>query len=139
MIVLSHMMISHHHHDTVAYKFSTIDDKIDEHKHHDKHDHHHDSNEENNNDKDTDQTHNHSFPFHHHFSATNYSDFTRVNLQVLNSSNQSIHTFVYLVLIHTDYSEPPSLTNYNYGEPPFLINSHFEPWATASRGPPYIV
>lgn len=138
LVVLSHQVISHHHHDTLAYDFTSNIEKDDGQKHvHN--DNHHDSHEEDNSQKDTDKDHNHPFPPHQHISATNEFDCTRTGIQQTNTSNHSIKIITVLCLFLRDYSEPPNLTNYSFGESPFLINSLFEPGAIALRGPPSIV
>jgi hypothetical protein len=140
LVVLSHQVISHHHHDTLAYDFNASLKKFDEHKHdhNNKHQHHQDSQEEDNSQKDTDTDHKHPFPIHKHISPTNEIDCVRTN-QASYNSNLSIKIVTVLNLYHWGYSEPPNLTSYNFGEPPFLINSLFKPGAIALRGPPSIV
>ena len=141
LVVLSHQVISHHHHDTLAYDFTASHVKVDGHvhQHNDEHHHHHDSHKEGDKEKDSDKDHNHPFPLHQHISATNDFDCTRTNIQESNSNNHSIKIITVLSLFHREYSEPTNLTNYSSGEPPFLINSLSEPGAIALRGPPSIV
>lgn len=140
LIVLSHQVISHHHHETVAYDFTASLEKADEHKHehNDEHHHHHDSHEEDNKQKDSDKEHNHPFPLHHHVSATDDFDCTRTNIQESYSNYQSITILVSLCLFHKQNIEPPKLSKLSFEEPPFLIKSLFEPGALALRGPPSI-
>jgi hypothetical protein len=132
-------MISHHHHDSLAYDFSTSIKKVDRHEHNDDTHHHHDSNGADNHEKNTDKDHNHSFPLHNHVCAENDFDFTGTNIQKSKTSNYSIKIFSVLCLFLREYSEPPNRTNYVCTDPPFLINSLFEPGAIALRGPPSIV
>lgn len=141
LVVLSHLVISHHHHDTEAYDFISGHVVADGHKHegNEKHHHHHEANKEKKSEKDTDKEHNHPFPFHHHVSVTNDFDFTRTNYQESNISNHSIKIITVLCLFHSEHPEPPNLTNYSFGDPPFIIISLFEPGAIALRGPPSIV
>lgn len=140
LIVLSHQVIPHHHHDTLAYDFTSNLEKDDAQKHarNVKH-HHHDSHEEDNGQKDSDKDHDHPFPPHQHISATNEFDCTRTGIQQANTSNHSIETITVLCLFLRDYSEPPNVTTYSFGESPFVINTLFEPGAIALRGPPSIV
>ena len=100
LVVLSHQVISHHHHDTIAYEFSTSLEKVDEqeHVHHDKHHHHHDSHEESDNEKDTDKEHNHRFPLHQHVTTTNVFDCTRTSSGVKfeQSEHKNICLFIHI-------------------------------------------
>lgn len=139
LVVLSHQVISHHHHDTMADDFITSHVDTDEymHEYNNKH-HHHDSQEKRSNEKDTDKDHNHPFPLHQHVSATNDFDYSRANIQETNSNNHSIKIFVGLYLLYKQYSEPANRINYSFGEPPFLINSLFYPGTIVLRGPPSV-
>lgn len=137
--MLSHQVISHHHHDTSAYDYTASLNKADEHEHHDALHHHHDSQEKSDDEKDSHNKHNHPFPLHQHVSATNDFDCTRTNPQQTNSNDQSIKIFGSSSLFHKQYIEPPKLTKLSFEEPPFLITSLFEPGAFALRGPPSIV
>lgn len=140
LVVLSHQVISHHHHDTTAYDItSNMVADGHKHEHNEKNHHHQDSHQEEKSEKDTDKDHNHPFPFHNHISVTNDFDCTRANYQESNISNHSIKIITVLCLFNREYSESPELSNYGFGDPPFLIISLFEPGAIALRGPPTIV
>ncbi|MDA3928672.1 MAG: hypothetical protein PF541_06900 [Prolixibacteraceae bacterium] len=131
LVVLSHQVISHHHHkDNLAYCFTARLEKVKVQKHH----HHHDSQKE----KEADKDHNNPYPLHQHVLATNNFDCTLVNIQQSNISNHIVKIITVLCLFYWDYAEPPNLTKYSTGEPPFLINSSYEPEANALRGPPAI-
>lgn len=140
MIVLSHEVISHHHHDAMA-NISIIDDQDDEHSHdhNNMHSHHHNSPDKKNNEKDSNESHNHPFPFHHHLSPSNDFDYTRENIANSNPQNQIITVSLILSAIFGEPSEPPNLIVKRYRKKIFLVQSSFKPGAPALRGPPSIV
>lgn len=140
MIVLSHEVISHHHHDTMA-NISIIDAQNDKHSHdhNDMHNHHHNSPDKKNNEKDSNENHNHPFPFHHHISTTNDFDYTRINITNSYPEIQIITASLVLSAIFGELSEPPNLIVKRYRKKIFLIQSSFIPGAIALRGPPSLV
>jgi hypothetical protein len=140
LIVLGHQVISHHHHDTLAYDFSVVPNEIDEHSHeHNNLHHHHDSYNESNKEKDSNKDHNHSFPLHQHIFAASDFDLIRTNVKESSTDKIIVKAVTVLCLFHKEYSEPSGLNNIAFSDPPFFINSLFEPGAFALRGPPSIV
>ncbi len=85
------------------------------------------------------EEHNHSFPHHHHISAT--SDFVsaRTNLQESNPLNKISTLIMVSVVFQTDFFEPPQLSINHFRDKAFFITSAFYPAANALRGPPAIV
>lgn len=135
LVVLSHELIAHHHHD-LAFYFSTRYESVDDHEHpHDKENHHnHDSqNEEKNSD------HNYPFPFHHHISTTDYFNIQRTNILESNTQFRDIAFFIVAELFRVEFSDSPNLEGNLYGEPPFLKTSLCNLETIALRGPPSIV
>ncbi|QGY45793.1 hypothetical protein GM418_19575 [Maribellus comscasis] len=126
MVVLSHEVILHHHHDDVAdglfsnqIAAESPDEKSDE--------------------RNPDDEHNHPFPLHHHISATSDLVYARINLNESNPLNKITTLFVVTVVFWNDFSEPPDFANNNYENKTFLISSLFNPEANGLRGPPSIV
>ncbi len=140
LVVLSHQVILHHHHDEMAYNFITnhVETDGDSHEHNDKH-HHHDSNEESNNEKDTDKDHKHPFPLHQHVSATNDFDYARTSVLESNQNLKNLTSFHVSNIILGGFSELPKFTNLSFRAAPFIIKNLFKPGAIALRGPPSIV
>tara|TARA_R110002050_G_scaffold85091_1_gene181555 strand:+ start:18309 stop:18761 length:453 start_codon:yes stop_codon:yes gene_type:complete len=136
LVVLSHELIAHHHHDDLAFDFSTKYEHIDDDDHgHDKDNHHnHDSQKENESSE-----HNHPFPFHHHVSATNDFNIERTSVLESNSQIRNVALLIFAKLFLVEFSKPPNIEGNLYGEPPFLIPSLSYLEAFALRGPPAIV
>lgn len=138
LVVLSHEMIPHHHHEVTALNLSDSNVHNDNHelKHHqgEEHQHHHDSENE---EKKTE--HNHPFPFHQHLSVTNDIYIERTNLLESNTQIRDVSFIVFTQLFRTELSKPPNLEGKLYEEPPFLIPSLSYLEAFALRGPPSIV
>lgn len=136
LVVLSHELIAHHHHDVMAFDFST---KY-EHNHADNHTHDKDNHHNHDSQKEKkDSEHNHPFPFHNHISATNDFNIERTSVLESNSQIRDVALIIYIELFVGEFSKPPNLEGNLYGEPPFLITSLFEPGAIALRGPHSIV
>lgn len=126
LVVLSHEMILHHHHDTMADGLFSIQSDVD-------------SPSEKSNESKSDEEHNHAFPLHHHISATRDFVYARTNLHESNPSNKITTLFLVAIVFYNDFFERPVLTNNRYRNKPFLISSLFNPEANALRGPPSIV
>ena len=133
LVVLSHELIAHHHHEGLALNFSVRGEHDDEHNN-EKH-HQHDSQDE----EENSEHNHHSFPPHYHISATNYFDYTRTNIIDSNTQIQDISSFIVAHLFFINSSKPPNLAGNPYRELHFLISSLFYPAANALRGPPSIV
>lgn len=138
LVVLSHEMIAHHHHEAVALDFSVSnlhdDDHEFKHSHKGELPHSHDSQKENESPK-----HNHSFPFHQHISTTNDVYIERTNLLESNIQIRDVYSLFYAELFRIEFYEPPNLEARRFAEPPFLISSLSYLEAFALRGPPPIV
>jgi hypothetical protein len=137
LVVLSHEMIAHHHHEAMPLNFSDsiVHDDDHELKHHQEEEHqHHDSEKE-----EKKKEHNHPFPFHQHFSSTNDGYIKRANILESNTQVRDVLFLVYTELFRTELSKPPNLEGKLYKEPPFLIPSLSYLEAFALRGPPAIV
>lgn len=135
LVVLSHELIAHHHHEDVAFDFSSKYVHDNEYNQlQDKESHNHKSNDE-----DKNSEHNHTFPLHHHISATNDFDIERTNLLESNSQIPNTTSFIIAYLFIVEFPIPPNLERNLYREHKFLISSLFNPAANALRGPPFIV
>ena len=141
LVVLSHELINHHHHDLKAIDLSLIhkQHEADDHHHGDKHHHHHDSAEDKKKQKNPKEEHNHSFPFHHHLSETNDFVLVRTNHTQSNSQYQINVLYLALEVLKSDVIEPINSTEKRYKDKSFLISSNYSPAANALRGPPSIV
>lgn len=126
LVVLSHEMILHHHHELVADNLFDSQSQVD-------------SPFEKSNEKNSTKEHNHPFPIHHHISAT--SDFVsaRTNIQESNPVNRISSLFRVSDVFQTDFFEPPILSSNRYRDKSFLISSNYYPAANSLRGPPSIV
>lgn len=126
LVVLSHEMIIHHHHDAMADNLFDSQSQVG-------------SLSEKNKEESSTEEHNHPFPIHHHISAT--SDFisARTNIQETNPVNKIISLIVVSNLFQTDFFEPPILSTNRFRDKSFLIPSNYYPAANALRGPPSIV
>jgi len=135
LVVLSHEMIPHHHHEDLAFDFSVQHEPDTEHDHlHSKANHQHESKGEEKNSE-----HNHSFPLHHHISGSHDFDIERTNLLEGNSQIPNSASFLLAYLLIDEFAKPPDLEKNHFGEQQFLKSSLFIPAANALRGPPAIV
>lgn len=137
LTVLSHEMIPHHHHETLALNYS-IGYKQDNHKHkliqdRESHHHHDSENEEDNTE------HHHPYPFHQHLSATNDVYIERTNLLESNTQIREISFFFVAEFFRLELFKPPEHKRKSYEEPLFLNPSLIYLKAFALRGPPSIV
>lgn len=138
LVVLSHEMIAHHHHEAMSLNFSVsnVHDVNHElkHPHEDELPHSHDSQKENESSE-----HNHPFPFHQHISATNDVYIERTNILESNTQLRDVSFLAFIELFRTELSKPPNLEEKEYKEPSFLIPSLSYLEAFLLRGPPAIV
>ena len=138
LVVLSHEMIAHHHHEAMALDFSVgnlhDDDHERQHPHEGELPHSHDSQKENESPE-----HHHSFPFHQHISATNDVYIERTNLLESNIHILDVCSLFYAELFRIEFYKPPKLAGKLYKERSFLINSLIYLDAYTLRGPPFIV
>ena len=126
LVVLSHEMIIHHHHEPVAVNLFDSQSQVD-------------SPFQKSNERNSTEEHNHPFPIHHHISAT--SDFisARTNIQESNPVNKISSLFLVSDVFQTDFFEPPILSSNCFRDKSFLISFNYYPAANALRGPPSIV
>jgi len=126
LVVLSHEMILHHHHEPMADNLFDRQSLVD-------------SFGNNSDERNSTEEHNHPFPVHHHISST--SDFVsvRTNLQETNPVNKISSLFLVSDVFQTDFFEPPGLLTNRYRDKSILISSSYYPGANALRGPPSIV
>jgi hypothetical protein len=138
LVVLSHEMIAHHHHEDLALNFSDSyeqdDDLEHKHLHEGEHQHNHDSQKE-----EKDEEHNHPFPFHLHITAASNFNIERTNLLESNIQIRDISFLIFTEIFQLAFLKPPNIEGNLCGEPPFLISSLCNPEANALRGPPSIV
>lgn len=121
LVVLSHEMILHHHHEPMADNLIDGQSLVDSFS-----------------EKSSNEEHNHSFPVHHHISATIDFVSTRTNLQETNPVNKISPLFVLSIVFQTDFFEPPCLSINPFKDKSFLISSNYYPAVNALRGPPSI-
>lgn len=139
MLVLSHEMIPHHHHDLSVAEVSGLHNHNGEYSQQKKtqHHHHHDGTHQHNPSKNTENRHNHAFPFHQHLSPTSDFDYLRINV-----IRDVIFNFQLLTILNTFFesslSEPPELDFIRFTDKPFYITARFEPGAIGLRAPPSI-
>jgi hypothetical protein len=126
LVVLSHEMIFHHHHEPIAEVLFDCHSP-------------NDSTCEKNEESCSTEEHNHHFPLHHHILAT--SDFisAKSNIQKSNPIHKISLLFGVSNIFQPDFFEPPCLTILRFKDKPFLISSNYYPAAVALRGPPAIV
>lgn len=138
MVVMSHEMIFHHHHDDFALNFSVTYEADIEHEH--KHSHNKENQHNNNSQQEEKNSeHSHPFPFHKHILATNDVYIERTKLLESNTHISNVLFLVFTELFRTELCKPPNLEGKLYEEPPFLISSLCKLEAFALRGPPAIV
>lgn len=126
LVVLSHEMILHHHHELMADNLFDGQSHID-------------SFGEKNYEKNSSEEHNHPFPIPHHISATSDFVYERTNLQESNPVNKISSLFLVSDVFQADFFEPPILPINRFRDKSFLISSIYCPAANALRGPPSIV
>jgi len=137
MLVLSHEVIPHHHHDSIMgeiYALHKHDEQDSRHKttvHH-----HHADNQKHNSPQNPEKGASDRFPLHHHhISPTNDFDYLRMNV-----IRDVVFNFHLLAVINTFFqtvlSEPPELDFIRFTEKPFYITARFEPGAIGLRAPP---
>lgn len=139
LLVLSHDMIPHHHHDVNLDMVSSIHKNSNPHSHHSEADHHHhDFEHKHDHSEENDEEHEHRFPLHFHVVAA--KDYNQVR-QVVNGSDISkLNSIVNLYSFNRfgEFAEPPNFDFIRYTDLPFLINTIFEPGAISLRAPPCI-
>ena len=126
LVVLSHEMIIHHHHESVAFNLFDSQSQVD-------------SPFEKSNERNSTEEHNHPFPLHHRISATNDFVSARTNIQESNPVNKISSLFGLSDIFQTDFIEPPILSSNRYRDKSLLISSNYYPAANSLRGPPSIV
>ena len=126
LVVLSHEMILHHHHESVADNLFDGQSLVD-------------SFGEKSKEKSSSEEHNHPFPLHHHISATSDFVYARTNIVESNPLNKISSLFLVAVIFQADFFEPPCLSINPFKDKSFLISSIYYPAANALRGPPSIV
>lgn len=126
LVVLSHEMILHHHHESVVDNLFDGQSLVD-------------SFGEKNKEKCSNEEHNHPFPLHHHISATSDFVYARTNIQDTNPVYKISTLFVVSVVLPIDFFEPPCLSINRFKDKFFLISSNYYPAANALRGPPAFV
>ena len=126
LVVLSHEMILHHHHEPVADNLFDVQSLVDPFS-------------ENSTEKSSTEEHNHPFPIHHHISTTSEFVSARTNIQEANPVNKISALFIVSVIFQTDFFEPPCLSINRFRNNHFFTPSTFYPGANALRGPPAIV
>jgi len=138
LVVLSHEMIAHHHHEDLALVFSVSYICDDNHKHdnsqRDNHQHKHDSQKE-----EESKEHNHSFPFHQHITATDDIYLERTTLLESNIKLTDVSLFVFANFLRKVFLKPPNPEGNIIQDPPFLIYSFSYLEDFALRGPPNVV
>ena len=139
LVILSHEIIPHHHHDFDLNDFSNFHNHDEQYAPHKTADHHHHNveNQKHNHSNDTKKEHNHSFPFHHHISPTNGFDYLRIEL-IRNIVFDLPLLAVLNSFFKTSLSEPPELDFIRFTDKPFFISAFFEPGAIGLRAPPSI-
>lgn len=139
MLVLSHEMIPHHHHDLDVDEISGLHKHDEQYSRHKATDHHHHDADghKHNPSSNSDKRHSHGFPFHHHISPTNDFDYLRMNLL-----RNVVFDFPLLTVLKSFFdeslSEPPELDFIRFTDKPFYITAKFEPGAIGLRAPPSI-
>ena len=125
-VVLSHEMIHHHHHDSMADGLFSNQSDVD-------------FSDEKINERNSDDEHNHPFPLHHHSLATSDIVYVGTNLLKSNSPNRISTLLVMSIVFQDDYYKPPCTTSHLYIINRLIVSSLFNPEANALRGPPAIV
>ncbi len=134
LVVFGHMMVPHHHHEslTIEYSSKLNQQKNHSHPHNGKHHHSHDDE----NDNQAANHSEHSFPQHFHISATDEFDLVRVNQA---GGNNYITDNQYLInseLLPMRLFDPPNISPNTFSD--FFAKSQYEPGANGLRGPPTI-
>ena len=137
LVVLSHEMIPHHHHDFAVDKVSSLHRHSKEHFHYNDTDHHHHDTGYRHDHSDNEE-HKHNFPLHFHVVAA--KDYIAVGHVVNNHNNFNLKTLAVLFTFNPfgQIKEPPNIDFIRYTDISFLINSIFEPGAIGLRAPPSI-
>ena len=135
LVVLGHMMVPHHHHEsfTIEYSSTLNQQEAHSHPHNGKHHHSHDHDE---NDNQADHNSEHNFPQHFHFSATDDFDFIRVNLTGKINYITDIQYSINSELLLKRVFNPPNISPNTFSD--FIAKSQYEPGANGLRGPPSI-
>lgn len=126
LVVLSHEMIFHHHHEAMADNLFDCQSQVD-------------SPCEKNKERSSTEEHNNPFPLHHHISEVYDFVSARTNIQESNPLNKISILFVVSDTFLDDFYEPPILSSNYYWDKPLLISFNYYPAVNALRGPPSIV
>ena len=136
LVVLGHLMVPHHHHETSnTENLSNNTHQTHSHSHNGTHHHHHESEEpENERDNNTDP----EFPQHFHFSSTNDFDFIRLNKISSNDVKHCNQDLLTSQLFFWELDEPPVIIlNSNFKSERHFFTQN-KPGANSLRGPPSI-
>jgi hypothetical protein len=135
LVILSHEIIPHNHHDLEEYSVSFQFDIYDHHHHADDTDHQHHGEKSFPQEKESKKQHN--FPYHQHLSADNGFDYIRiVTKKGLNVAYSPVA--VLFALDSIEIAHPPETGFNRFKVKPFLISTMFEPGAIGLRAPPSI-
>ena len=135
LVVLGHMMVPHHHHESFTIEYSSKLNQQEAHSH-PHNGHHHHSHDDEENDNQADHNSDHGFPQHFHFSATDDFDLVRVNQT---GKINYITNNLYLInseLLPKRLFDPPNISPNTFSD--FFAKSQYEPGANGLRGPPSI-
>ena len=136
LVVLGHLMVPHHHHETSnTENLSNNTHQTHSHSHNGTHHHHHESEDSENEREDNEDS---GFPQHFHFSATNDFDFIRLNKISSNDVKLCNQDLLTSQLFFWELDKPPIVIV----KPNFELGRHFftqnKPGAYSLRGPPSI-
>lgn len=135
LIILSHEIIPHNHHDLEEYCVSLQSDVYDHHHQSDDTDHLHHGKEGFPHKQEN--KHHHNFPFHQHLSADNSFNYIRIDLTKY--AKRAYSSFAVLFgFVSIEIAHPPEIDLMHFKVKPFLVSTMFEPGSIGLRAPPFI-
>jgi hypothetical protein len=137
LVILSHEIIPHHHHEDFSDNSWIIRYKVEEHSHNGKvHFHHSHTNEKHNDDSDSKDQRKRSFPIHHHFFASDDFDFIRLKTKNTKPNHASLVQLFLTKKISLGLFNPSDNQCPKFPDHPPRIKALFKPGTIGLRAPP---
>lgn len=138
LVVLTHEMVPHHHHEVMDNEISAAHKQTEEHAHHTKNDHHeHGKSHSHDDSENPGPEHHQNFPLHFHSPTSSDYDFARAGGHNPGSTNLS----PLIVVLHGHFSSPdpgpPDKKLLKYRDHSTPLFPSFLTGAIGSRAPPF--
>jgi hypothetical protein len=137
-VVCGHMMVPHHHHESLELEYSNPQSHKSNHSHTHDGKHHHSHDEEESENQPTEHS-DQNFPQHFHLSASDDVDFARINNSWNLNYRHDNQDLISAELFFKKIFEPPNISDNAYADFEIPPGTQYDPEANRLRGPPTIV